>query len=432
LPSPHTPSTQEVDEHNRNHYPYRSWCHHCVRGKKDQLPHLTGVPEPETALPQVEDDYGDVGFDDDSETVTFLCLAEKKHTLYGCLFVRQKGSDDLYVLEAAARWVDRTAWKELILKGDSEPALEDLNQAICAKRTHPTHFRATPKESKGSLGRAEGGNKLMAGQMRTLISATEERFGVKIRASHVLMPWLVRHCPWQYNRFQRHKDGKTSYRRLYGKDYAHSTLEFGEVAEFRLTGRQQSKLELRWCPGVYVGKDEETDDFLYLTKHGLQSSRSAQRKPMGQRWDAGFLSQVVGSPWNPRAVVGHKVAAGAPLRGSRLRQMYITKSMVSEKGGSKGCPGCEGKGLHNPTCRRRFESLYPERKVQAESEVIPNLEPMDMDPGKGDGVWKPLDGVGTSNPPPAAGGVPDPAPTSSAASSSTDNPNAGAAGSTRT
>ena len=37
--TPVTPSQQEVEDHNVNHLPFRSWCKHCVRGKSKAHPH---------------------------------------------------------------------------------------------------------------------------------------------------------------------------------------------------------------------------------------------------------------------------------------------------------------------------------------------------------------------------------------------------------
>ena len=33
MQSPLRPTTAEVDDHNLPHFPYRSWCRHCVRGR---------------------------------------------------------------------------------------------------------------------------------------------------------------------------------------------------------------------------------------------------------------------------------------------------------------------------------------------------------------------------------------------------------------
>ena len=35
------PCQAEVDDHNRKHLPFRSWCPFCVAGKADNDPHYT-------------------------------------------------------------------------------------------------------------------------------------------------------------------------------------------------------------------------------------------------------------------------------------------------------------------------------------------------------------------------------------------------------
>ena len=52
--NPKLPSTEEVEEHNRTHIPYRSWCQWCVagRGRGDQ--HRSS---PESSIPIVGVDY---------------------------------------------------------------------------------------------------------------------------------------------------------------------------------------------------------------------------------------------------------------------------------------------------------------------------------------------------------------------------------------
>jgi hypothetical protein len=36
---PVAPTQQEIEDHNVNHLPFRSWCKHCVRGKSKAHPH---------------------------------------------------------------------------------------------------------------------------------------------------------------------------------------------------------------------------------------------------------------------------------------------------------------------------------------------------------------------------------------------------------
>ena len=39
LPSPDMPTQSERDDHDLTHYPYRSWCRHCVEGRGVEMRH---------------------------------------------------------------------------------------------------------------------------------------------------------------------------------------------------------------------------------------------------------------------------------------------------------------------------------------------------------------------------------------------------------
>ena len=46
MQSPMLPSPAEIDNHNLTHFPYRSWCRHCVRGRGKEASHVKSQNEP--------------------------------------------------------------------------------------------------------------------------------------------------------------------------------------------------------------------------------------------------------------------------------------------------------------------------------------------------------------------------------------------------
>ena len=42
LPTPNMPTQSERDDHDLTHYPYRSWCKHCVEGRGVEMGHRLG------------------------------------------------------------------------------------------------------------------------------------------------------------------------------------------------------------------------------------------------------------------------------------------------------------------------------------------------------------------------------------------------------
>ena len=79
MATPVRPSKEEVDEHNRHHFPYRSWCPHCVKGK-GVASLLKMVEETVDAknvrIPLIGMDYMFLG-DDEHEKVTILVAGDK-------------------------------------------------------------------------------------------------------------------------------------------------------------------------------------------------------------------------------------------------------------------------------------------------------------------------------------------------------------------
>ena len=67
LPSPTPPSRQEMLEHNLTHWPFRSWCKHCVAGKAKASGHRSTGNTSASEVPIISMDYAFMG-DKDVET----------------------------------------------------------------------------------------------------------------------------------------------------------------------------------------------------------------------------------------------------------------------------------------------------------------------------------------------------------------------------
>ena len=56
LPCGTKPSQREIDEHERTHLPFRSWCKHCVKGRAQSTPHYHR-DHTEDKVPTISWDY---------------------------------------------------------------------------------------------------------------------------------------------------------------------------------------------------------------------------------------------------------------------------------------------------------------------------------------------------------------------------------------
>ena len=67
LPTPFQPSLSQYLDHCLTHYPYQSWCPHCVEGRGREFGHHT-VAKESSAAPTISFDYAFVG--DNAENTT--------------------------------------------------------------------------------------------------------------------------------------------------------------------------------------------------------------------------------------------------------------------------------------------------------------------------------------------------------------------------
>ena len=54
---PILPTQVEVEEHDKTHMPYRSWCCHCVRGKGKSADHHKQKKDGEHTITEIHFDY---------------------------------------------------------------------------------------------------------------------------------------------------------------------------------------------------------------------------------------------------------------------------------------------------------------------------------------------------------------------------------------
>eukprot|EP00974_Lingulodinium_polyedra_P088317 8562742-Lingulodinium_polyedra.AAC.1 len=97
-----------------------------------------------------------------------------------------------------------------------------------------------------------------------MLSALEERWGVKIGVRHAVLPWLIEYAAFLINRFEVGKDGKTSYERCKGKRAKTLGIEFGEAVLWRRkpVGTAAGKLTCLWEDGVFLGVKGRTGEII--------------------------------------------------------------------------------------------------------------------------------------------------------------------------
>ena len=177
-------------------------------------------------------------------------------------------------------------------------------------------------------------------------------------------------------------DGKTAYERCKGKSAKVLGIEFGEAVMWKRkpSGGGLGKLQSMWDDGVFLGIKGTTGEFIVGDGLGIRRTRTVQRRPAEQRWDADNLKLVAGVPWrhsdeDPK--MDGEAMQMRPLteqekkdieerrewRETVPKRFGIRMKDVEDFNPTMGCKKCETqlKGghrrPHTEACRQRFEKL---------------------------------------------------------------------------
>ena len=86
-------------------------------------------------------------------------------------------------------------------------------------------------------------------------------------------------------------------------------LLVGEAVACRRPGALVNKLESGWLEGVWLGRDNKTDEHMIGTPNGMVRSRALKRRVERRRWDTTLLNAMGWDLWKPTPVT-----RGRPLK----------------------------------------------------------------------------------------------------------------------
>ena len=377
---PKKPSRDEIAEHELTHLPFRSWCAHCVRGKGRVADHRRSTSE--KGLDEIHIDYCFMGAADADHKETIIVA---KHVQTGSIMssvVPMKGITHEFPAKRIKAFCKEMGLDsaDIVLKGDQEPALQDLIREVGRVRAPAkTIPEESPVGSSQSNGHAERAAQSVEGQVRVLKDALETRLGCKVQADSDILAWLVEYASVLLNRYCVSHDGLTPYERLKGKKSKLIGLEFGERLHYRKQriGNRLAKLDVMWADGVFLGYRANSGEIVIGTPQGVMRTRTIRRRPEDERWTSANLELAVGVPWRPDAGEGPRGSADAmpsvliepvapeisleqPVAMDKVPlRMYVRSKDIEKYGPSSGCPGCRAllRGgrtqTHSDECRTR-------------------------------------------------------------------------------
>ena len=381
-PALELPPAEVQQAHDLVHLPYQPWCQLCVQGKGRDQPHRRIADDAEAADQPtvVQIDYGYIGsLADRRPSPILIAMTSRLAAGFACV-ARRKGRSDPYPVSAFLHWLDEIGLHSSIrLRSDGEPSLIAVCREIAVRRAGGpdarTLLETTPVGSHGSNGAVDQWALTLAGQCRTLKLQVERDWRVQVANASEIFPWLVRHAAWLHLRYQAQR-GETGFHRIFGHEYHHPIFRFAAPVLARSPeALDQPKLEARWLPGIWLGKDSRSDAHIVGCEVGVVLSRSARPMLQGPDRDQAYM-KMRWTPWNLRGQktvplepeeseeqvpVRSEGTMGAPPTGSQGPfQPQVTRGFDEFAIGCGPTPGCAG--CKNPASRKHIAQCWERRR----------------------------------------------------------------------
>ena len=144
-PQPRKPSTQEVQAHMIDHYPFRSWCRYCVMAAS-RSDHHRRQAEDYNAVPVISCDYGfysESRHDEETQLTEAEAIAvgatpihvirDKRSKMIHEDCVRCKGIEDELPIETTTKWILGLGYPEVIIRTDGGSSIVALSRRVGEK-----------------------------------------------------------------------------------------------------------------------------------------------------------------------------------------------------------------------------------------------------------------------------------------------------------
>ena len=118
LPAPLQPSKAHQEAHNLTHWPYRSWCPHCVAARRPNSQHRRNTSSAERTVPLMVADYCFVRDNEDKTLAKVLVVNMEPSDLLLCTVVDEKGVDEPTILRLA-QFIKESGYSHLAYRSNT-------------------------------------------------------------------------------------------------------------------------------------------------------------------------------------------------------------------------------------------------------------------------------------------------------------------------
>ena len=135
LPKPTAPTREQREIHEMCHYPYASWCAHCVRGKAVNNPHRKLKKHAACkSEPVVSGDFCFLSQADDASVAPVFVLRDHRSRVTFAHVTQGKSTSkevySQYLTKAVVEDMKALGHPKLVFKTDQEPAMVALQECV--------------------------------------------------------------------------------------------------------------------------------------------------------------------------------------------------------------------------------------------------------------------------------------------------------------
>ena len=326
-----------IDEHCVTHLPHRSWCEVCIKARGRENAHAS--QEKKEVKPTIAMDYKEFGEAEESEDKikTIILKAEES----GCMAahgVEQKGSADHWAVQRILDDIRMFGHMGIIMKGDGEPALVQVQREIVDKRSAGSVPWNPPAYDPQATCAVKRGVQEFMNQMRAMKNGLEQRIEMKIDTSWKVVEWMGELAPTFINQCLVGHDRKTPYARLMGKNSSKDIVEIGEKVLAKISlGRQSQRkqaLQTRWKEAVWVGIVKMSNEHTVVLEDGGHAvrCRTIKSRPKDARLDGKTILGIVATPRKPNSSESDKeeIGTAVTMAGDQTRGPCRGRSSLQE------------------------------------------------------------------------------------------------------
>ena len=221
---PDKPTKEEWDAHQATHWPFRSWCPHCVAGRAIASPHTRRAPADrefqEDRVPTISLDHcflGEYSGEKEERKAEFAWLIayDSNSEAFFALPTGTKEAKE-WVIVCLAAFIDKLGYSgvRVGLKSDNAKELLAIKTGVALLRTAPTTPISVPVRESKANGACEKAVRTWEGQYKTFRHHLTAKTGDRIPRAHPIWQWCGHWAGNALTRVRVQGSGRTAYERI--------------------------------------------------------------------------------------------------------------------------------------------------------------------------------------------------------------------------